>query len=487
MLPTRPLILAVAATVGLSVFPVSAVARGFSLGILDPLALNPPTAADGDLVFGRIKSAGARYVRTSVDWTAIAPSGDTRPAGFNARNPADPHYSWAVLDTFMRTATAQGLTPIVTTLSAPYWAQGPGREGAGPAWRPQPSDYKDFGIALAKRYSGTFADPAMPGQTLPRLRYYQAWNEPNFNRYLEPLKVGDKVIGPGMYVNLLNAFYDGVKGVNGSNKVLGAGMGPFGYNGDNRDMDPQVFIRAAFCLQGTPVHQTRMRHCGHALPKFDIWTQHPYTLEGTPTTAGVSPDAGAMGNVREIKRTLDRAAALKTLGVRGRRPLWITELDWMSDPPGYMNLGKPVGLQAQYLSEAAYRLWRWGASVMIWYELRDQKQVENAGAWPGGLYFAGDAIADDRAKPALRAFQLPFYAERTGNGVYLWALVDGGGRTRLAVERMAKGRWHRVATLTTDRDGVLSARIARPVKATYRVRSLSGRRSGLISWPYPSG
>lgn len=461
---------------------------GFSLGIFEAAALNPASPGDAALVFARISDAGARYVRASVNWRDIAPAGAVKPVGFNARNPADPHYTWATLDAFVRGSASRGLAPVVTTLVAPRWAEGKGAPGTDGAFRPDPKAYGDFAVALARRYSGSFPDPAVPGKPLPRVRYFQAWNEPNFNRYLTPLKVGTRVDGPSMYVDLLNAFYTGIKSVKASNKVLSAGMGPFGYNGGATDMDPQVFIRDVLCLKGTAKRQTAKRPCGHERAKFDIWAQHPYTLQGTPASKGLSKDAGAIGNVPEIKRTLDRAVQLSTLGTRGAKPLWVTEIDWMTNPPGLNTsagqLGKPPAVQARYLSEAAYRLWRTGVSAMIWYQLRDAGRIEDAGAWPGGLYFQGATLAEDAPKPSLQAFAMPFYAKLAAKGVYAWALVDRGGKTKVRVERLSGGTWIKAGDLVSGQHGLAAGTLRTRRKGKYRARALSGKRAGLISYTF---
>src|SRR3954469_16148903 len=40
------------------------------------------------------KRTGAGALRIYMGWADIAPKGATKPAGFDPRNPADPHYDW---------------------------------------------------------------------------------------------------------------------------------------------------------------------------------------------------------------------------------------------------------------------------------------------------------------------------------------------------------------------------------------------------------
>ena len=113
-------------------------------------------------------------------------------------------------------AVAHGLEPLVLTTGAPIWAEGEGRpapveEGpdarVGPgAWKPDAAAYGRFATALARRYSGAFK-PAGAASPLPRVRRFQAWNEPNLNSYLAPqwerTTSGYRAFSPGRYRELL--------------------------------------------------------------------------------------------------------------------------------------------------------------------------------------------------------------------------------------------------------------------------------------------
>src|SRR6185503_3486207 len=121
---------------------------------------------------------GMTAIRLDARWSHIAPAGSARPAGFDASNPADGAYRWQVLDEQVKRAVAHGLDPIVGFDSAPSWAEGRG-SGPGGTVRPDPRELGRFAHAAAERYSGHFAG-------LPRVRYWQAWNEPNLILFLNP-------------------------------------------------------------------------------------------------------------------------------------------------------------------------------------------------------------------------------------------------------------------------------------------------------------
>jgi hypothetical protein len=88
-------------------------------------------------------------------------------------------------------------------------------------WKPRPGPANDFGYALARRYSGSFRDSA--GRTVPRVRYFQFFNEPNMEGELTPQWEGNRPTGALMYRRLLNAFYRGIKSVDRSNVVVAGG------------------------------------------------------------------------------------------------------------------------------------------------------------------------------------------------------------------------------------------------------------------------
>src|SRR5205085_6691381 len=117
--------------------------------------------------------------------------------------------------------------------------------------------FASFATAAARRYSGHFPDPLHPGATLPAVRYWQAWNEPNLDHYLSPhwTKSGAQYIptSPSIHRLLLNAFHGAVKGVSQSNLVVTAGTAPYGDTAGtnpvgNERMQPVAFDRALFCL-----------------------------------------------------------------------------------------------------------------------------------------------------------------------------------------------------------------------------------------------
>lgn len=449
------------------------------------LGIHDPSAEAGDTAsFDRASELSPSISRRPVYWAQHVPGGPTKPAGFDTRDPADPHYDWTKIDAFVRAAHARGIEPLITTLSAPAWAEGDDaadraqRVGDPGTYRVNAREFGAFMTALATRYSGTFPDPLHPGRALPRVRYFQMWNEQNFGLYLMSRRKSEI---PEVYVRLLNAGYNAVKRVSRSNLVITGGLGPFGNNGRAVDVQPQAFMRAMLCLAGVGGKHLRERsRCRTPMPKFDVWAQHPYTFAGTPTSRGAADDAAALGNMIDVRRTLEFAVRKRNVAPARDKRLWATEFGWFSNPPGALSgagaqLGLPLTRQASYLSESAYRLWRQGFSALVWYGLHDLT------GFPTGLVHG--ASPTGKAKPAFNALRFPFYADARGEKILIWGVASGSGRSSIAVEKKSGRRWKRLGYVRSDSRGMVYRRTSGR-RGTYRIKVVRGDRRGLISEPF---
>ena len=73
------------------------------------------------------------------------------------------------------------------------------------------------------RYSGNYSTG---GQTLPAVKYFEAWNEPNLSTYITPQWSGKTNVASDIFGALLNNFYDEVKAVDPGAKVVLGGHRP---------------------------------------------------------------------------------------------------------------------------------------------------------------------------------------------------------------------------------------------------------------------
>ncbi|MGO9959547.1 MAG: hypothetical protein ACLP50_26820 [Solirubrobacteraceae bacterium] len=448
--------------------PASAwAARPLTLGFFDGVYTSP----DASTWLARSAAAGAGMVRIDIGWDA--PQTATRPAGFDARNPADPDYDFTAADAAIRLATEQGLRVLASFTGAPPWAEGPGRPADAPAgsWRPQPQALEDYGAALAERYSGHFPDPANPGQMLPRVAAFQVWNEPNLSEYLTPQWSGDRPESPVIYRAMLNAFYRGVKSEDPSALVVTAGTAPFGdpQPGGLRIM-PALFWQTVLCLQTTSDGGLSGTHCPDPA-HFDVLAHHPYSW-GSPTTHALWPNDVAIPDIGKLTRLL--RAAERTGGALPHihHPLWVTEIGFTSSPPNPGGL--PLVEQARWLEQTFAELWRQGVGVVLWYEIVDSPPDPSyADSSQSGVY-----LLDGQPKPSLTAFRFPLVTWDTGgSAMQVWGRAPTAGRLEIQ-ERTAAG-WTTVHSMNVAADATFLATISR---FSGGIRGIVAGQSSLV-WP----
>ena len=409
-----------------------------------------------DVSLQRGARASAQVARLPLNWALV----QARRTPVDPTNPADPAYDFAETDALVRAAVRHGLTPLLRVGGAPaaHEAQPRWRFAAYGTWAPDPAAYGRFAIAVARRYSGHFHD-------LPRVLLYQAWNEPNLARFLQPQWIGIDgewvAYSAPHYRRLLNAFYDGVKGVDRRNVVATAGTAPNGDPDGRGRMKPLRFWRSFLCLDAP---------CADP-PRFDVLAHHPLSV--------TNPDIPARdpGNVG-----IADFHALKALLPAGKR-LWVTEINWDSGTKG----ATAEQLQ-RWVPDALYRLWSEGVDMVTWQFVRDPPSRPEH---PGGLYAIDpaaplDPLRDRPKRAAIQAFRFPFTGTRTDRAhLRLWALTPRAERTRVAVQRRRGGRWVTVRHLTANRHGLVRAEITLRGRARLRLATVRQGASG--TWDAPTG
>ena len=398
----------------------------------------------------RARHDGGKFLRINVYWDTIAPV--DRPANFEPSNPADPAYKWGLLDQAVKSSVANGLTPMLMAFLAPKWAEGPHRDPDARlgTWEPDPVQFSEFGEALVKRYSGHFPDPAAPQTTLPKVDYFQAWNEPNLFLYFNPQAKNGKILSPAAYRELLNRFYSAVKSVRPDARVLAAGMAPIG-RPNHAVIAPKDFIRRLACMRS---NSKPRRNCS-AFIRADIWDSHPFTTGG-PTHQASGKDDISLGDLPEL-RSLIRAADKhkKIRGVTRFTPIWATEFSWDTKPdPG----GLPMSLAKRWTAEALYRMWQSGISVMTWLSILDAPSTLGDLGWAelaqSGFYFYTKDATKARPKASLRAFRFPFVAFKNRKGFHFWGRTPDSRKGRVVIQIRKGRRWYTVTKERADRSGI---------------------------------
>jgi hypothetical protein len=412
----------------------------FTTGIADPAYLQPQ---GGNAWLGRTVGSGARFVLLGVNWSAV--SAQPPSAGTDPSDPANPAYDWGALDATVRAATAHGLAVVLSITFAPTWAEGPGRPAHVPpgTWRPNAAAFAAFAKAVARRYSGSFN----PGTgALPRVRYLQAWTEPNFPSHLTPqwARVGGRLVAesPIIYRGLLNAFYAAVKTVHSSDLVLTAGTAPYGDPPGGANMKPALFVRNLLCLTGR-LAPARCPDPAH----FDILAHDPYSFYG-PLQPAYFADDVSLVDVWKLTRALAVAQRTGRALPRVQHSVWATEFGWNSNPPN--RYGVPALERARWIAQGFFALWRQGISTATWFLIVDQPR---GSFWQTGLYYF-----DGRRKPDFEAFRFPFLVYRAGPGwAQVWGVSPDSGTVR--VQALEAGRWRTLLRARVRARGVIDQTI----------------------------
>jgi hypothetical protein len=391
-------------------------------GILDPWVFSGENA---NRAFDDVRRTGSTFVRFFVNWSGIAPTSIPLAA---AEDPSDSRYLWQTIDTETTQALAHGLTPVLCLVGAPGWAQVQ-IEGSNYA-APDPTALAAFAKAAAQRYSGSF-------EGLPRVRYWQAWNEPNLAMWLSPQRVNGKSFSPGWYRSMVVAFANAVKSVASTNVVIAGALAPYAYLDG---IAPLEFIREFFCL-APDLSST----CNETLP-IDVWGVHPYT-DGGPTHKAANPDNVALGDLPALRKTLQ--AAIRLGHVSAKLQTWTTEFSWDTKPPDPAAV--PMATHARWVAEALHVMWINGISNVIWFGLYDQPQTKK---YDSGLYFAQDVSGKARPKLSLRAFRFPFVAYPAHARIAVWGRTPTSSRGTVVIEIRKRGRWSRLGTLKANAYGI---------------------------------
>jgi hypothetical protein len=403
----RALGAAVVAALALTAAAVPAQAStGARFGIQDDgWLLYGPGSLDQRLT--TLQGLGASLVRVTLRWDAVAASKPTQPRNPNA-------YEWGVFGETLDALHARGLTALVTLYGSPRWAN-----GGGPPARLPRSGFGDFAYAAAERF--------------PWVRLWTVWNEPNNGVFASP-------VSPSLYVRrLLNPGYASLHRANAANKVAGGVTSP--------RKTPSGMAPLAF-LQG-------MR-AAHA--RLDAYAVNPYPLNRVETPTRTTCSYCGYFTMA----TLPRIRAYVTSAF-GPKPLWLTEYGYQTNPPDRL-LGVSQAKQAQYLGEAALRVWRQpGVTILVQFLVRDEPSV---GGWQSGLFTARGA-----PKLAVHAFALPLaQVSRSGTRTTLWGMIrPGSGARGYVLQRKTSSGWRSIASGRTTRSGAFSRTVATPRGARVRI------------------
>ncbi|HUA46384.1 MAG TPA: hypothetical protein VMA77_14235 [Solirubrobacteraceae bacterium] len=526
----RPALLAALGVAAACLLHTPSPARA-STGQIEIFQDDPSVLANPAQALQQIRDLGAGVVRVSLQWDLVAPT--TRPAGFNPTNPAS-YPGWGVYDQIVNDARQDGIViDFSVTGPAPLWAAGGGQPAPGGLgqWKPSAADFKQFVEAVGTRYSGTY-DPtlnqSMPGDPndLPRVSFWEIWNEPNFGADLAPQAIKGSTVPTAapMYRSLLQAGWSGFQSTgHGRDTILIGNLdarglngrptrtNPQGYPGDFSATKPMQFIRTLYCvsstykelrngaagLVGCPTNAAgsrRFRAQNPGLFNASGFATHPYPVNLPPTEASsTDPDYTEFAELPRLASTLDRIQRM--YGSGKRFPIYNNEYGYITNPPNHeLTALNPTSkfvspaTAAYYINWAEYISWRNPriASTMqyLLYDPNPFKAPEYGGFASGLIFFNGTR------KPGYDAYRLPLFlpnstARSRRQSLEVWGCVRPAHYARLDTgtpqqvqiqfQRGSRGAFTTLRTVNiTSPRGYFDLRMTFPASGSVR-----------LAWTYP--
>ena len=328
--------------------------------------------------FNQLKSLRAGIVRTTLDWSQVARRRPTKPA-----DPADSAYNWTAVDRVVDQADKKGIKVLLAIYGTPRWA------GVARNRVPRrPLDLRLFATAAALRYSGTYTvkeEENEPERTLPAVRRWLAWNEPNNPIFLRPQwkMVARKwrVQAAYDYAKICSAISAGVHATRlAGQKVACGATGPRGNDAP----------RSSRASTSPLLFMSWLRRAG--LRRMDAYAHHPYYGHRSekPTTVSRSKKAVTMGNIGDLIKRVNQLWGSKTR-------VWVTEYGYQTNPPDRL-FGVSYRNQARYMHQAVAMAKKTRRiDMFIWFLIKDEGRLSG---WQSGVLTRRGA-----RKPAYRAFQ----------------------------------------------------------------------------------
>jgi hypothetical protein len=488
--------LALACALMAAASPVKASASATQQSIFqddDELVYASPSHADA--VLAQLASLGVERIRISVIWALVAPdpTSTTRP-NFDATNPADyPAGAWDRYDVLVTDAQALGLqVDFDITSPAPHWAT-----ARAPAtinskfdknYLPSAAAFGQFVTAVGTRYSGAYVVPTpappptptptlfglplppgllgttstpapAPSSPLPRVDYWEIWNEPNEAGWLTPQwRRGPKLRAvhghksrtnwieesPVVYRGLLDQAWNALAATgHGGDTVLVGDTSAKGSvsHGILPAMPPVTFLRALYCVGNSYRPLTGARAAELSCPTTGLpgafgskhpallqstgYADHPYSFSLAPNVPSTNPTWATMADLPRFERALQRIYASYSVPAPGGVPLYLTEYGYKSDPPNPF-VATSEAQQAAYINEGEYMAWRDPyVRALAQFELVDAgpqtgEPVGSAAYW--GTFQTGLISLSGVPKPSYFAYRIPIWLPdpHTGPRVTVW-------------------------------------------------------------------
>jgi hypothetical protein len=357
--------------------PAPPVTEAEETGLLVGLEDDAQVLADPETTLRTMSRLGVDLTRFQLRWDLITPTRPAEPA-----RPDDPAYAWGAYDEAVIVAKRRNIRVLFSILGTPAWANG------GQAFNYAPDsveDLRDFALAAARRYSGTFRLP--DGRLLPKVDLWAAWNEPNLPFFL---RVAEREPGASpadataqAYAEMCTTVWEAVHEVG---RELGirerVACGETSARRKSADsLGPVEFLQAI----------------AEAGARFDVYAHHahPPNPSVEPSEVPRGPGTVTLANIDTLLAELDR---LYGSDMR----LWITEYGYQTKPD---TIGISFPTQAQSLEEAfAIADSHPRTDMLVWFLLKDEPD-HNGEAFGVPGWQSGLVTAAGKRKPSFQAFE----------------------------------------------------------------------------------
>jgi hypothetical protein len=492
----------------------------------DPLAMveeDPRLLSSPVSTLEVLRDLGVDAVRLSVAWNTIAPdpSSLAPPGAFNGADPASyPAASWRPFDAVAQAAQGQGIQmDFLLTGPAPLWATragAPAGERASGAWEPRPVAYGRFVRAIATRYSGAYTPPGA-SSPLPRVSFWEIWNEPNWGPSLQPQMALHplRIVSAPEYRRLLDAAWRALKrtGHVHDTVVIGS-LSPRGITAPPSSAlaaavdvsSPLGFTRTLYCanssdrpLRGvaasqaacpsTPAGSLRFRRAHPALFDASGFGIHPYPVNLPPTEADTTnPDTVEFSQISRLTDALDRLQ--RAYGAAARLHVYNTEYGYITNPPNVGTQYLSPTTAARYLNWTEYLTWRNPRlATTMQYLLYDP--LPGPSAYGKGGFATGLMSYTGVPKATFYAYRMPIFlpvtTARHGHALEVWGSVrpahDAGADTgrpqyaQIQFSPLGRRAFRTIKTVPiADPHGYFDVHVTLPASGLVR-----------LAWSYPPG
>jgi hypothetical protein len=439
-----------------------------------------------------LRSLGVDMVRVGINWSAIAPNGNsrTRP-NFNASDPnAYPAGAWQTYDRFLSYANQYGMrVDFIVGGPAPLWATQPGAPGCGmvgPApvcytnvWKPTASDYGQYIRAVGAHFRS--------------VHFWELWNEANWGPSLAPQTQGGTIVAAGMYRSLLDAGYNGLRSSGHGRDTIAAGN--YTQNGSappnaTNSSAPVPFTRLLYCLNssyrplrggaaqavGCPTTNAGTRRFRGSHPSlFNItgFGVHPYQVFNPPTKADFPTKTGVeYSEIPNFLNVVDRLQ--RAYGSRKAMAVYNTEYGYQFPQP----YGPPR-------AQATFANWLNLAEYIAWKNPRIGS-YEQFGLVDPGWFKIGLISESGTPKLTFYAYRMPIWlpstSQRRRGALEVWGDVRPAyfaSSRRTAYIQWARGnsgQFRTIKAARTNSHGYFDVRVKFPSSGQVR-----------IAWQYPPG